>query len=176
MVLGVVDANPGTHGYEVLRELAAWRAETWSQIRSGSVYHALNQLEKEHLLDRSEPEPSAAGPTKSRYSATPAGRAELLALARRALQSVDQEAFAAGLAFMHLLTRDEVIDLIARRRDEFERISQYLSDLPREAAPSSPATHPEIIDSWETTFSATKNWLESLLTRLESGAYGFAGE
>lgn len=176
MVLGVISVNPGTHGYDVLRELTAWRAETWSRVRSGSIYHALNQLEKSRLVERSEPEPSAAGPAKSRYRTTPAGEEELLDLARRALTSLEQETFAAGLAFMHLLPREEVIDLITLRRGEFERVERYLHGLPRESSPANPATHPEIIGSWETTFSATKEWLDSLLARLGSGAYRFAGE
>ncbi len=176
MVLGVVAAKPGTHGYEVQRELKAWRAETWSQVRSGSIYHALGQLEKDGHLRRSDPEPSESGPARTRYTVTPQGAEELPRFIRRALVSLDQEEFTAGIAFMSRLGRPDVIGLVEQRRDEHEEIERYLQALPREADPSTPATHPEIIGSWEAGFRATKEWLDGFLTRLRSGAYLFEGE
>lgn len=176
MVLGVVAAKPGTHGYDVQRELKTWRAETWSQVRSGSIYHALGQLEKEGHLRRSDPEPSATGPAKTRYVVTPQGAGELPRLVRRALVSLNPEEFAAGVAFMTLLSRADVILLVEQRRREHEEVERYLHDLPREDDPATPATHPEIIGSWEAGFRATKDWLDTFLVRLRSGAYRFDDE
>ncbi|HWV48389.1 MAG TPA: PadR family transcriptional regulator [Microbacterium sp.] len=176
LVLGAVNRNPGTHGYDVQRELKAWRAETWSQLRSGSIYHALTQLEKEGLLTTEGPEQSPHGPAKTRYTITARGQDELLVLVRRALTSLDQEEFAGGLALMDKLPRDEVIALVRQRRQAHREIEAYLDSLPRESDPETPATHPEIIGSWTAMFRGTAGWLDAFIERLDAGAYRFEGE
>jgi len=176
MVLGVVSANPGTHGYDVQKHLKAWRAETWSRVRSGSIYHALDQLEKEGHLRHTDPEPSRTGPAKTGHVITPKGVEEFLRLIRQALVSLEQEDFTAGVAFMDRITRSEAILLLEERRRRYEEIEHYLQNLPREAEPSAPSTHPEIIGSWEAGFHATGEWLDGFIERLRSGAYRFEGE
>lgn len=176
MVLGVVSQKQETHGYDVYREITSWKAETWSKVRSGSIYHAFTQLEKEGLLKRNATEKSKDGPAKTRYSITSLGSTELLELLKDALVSLDQEQFAAGLAFMHRLPRSEVIALAKKRLAIYQETCDFMQALPKETQPSTPATHPEIIDSWTVLFTATLQQQQRFIEHLETGAYTFIDE
>jgi DNA-binding PadR family transcriptional regulator len=174
MVLGIVSQKSGTHGYDVHREIISWKAETWSKVRSGSIYHAFTQLEKEGFLQRQATEKSKDGPAKTSYSITKNGQAELLQLIEKALVSYDQEQFAAGLAFMHLLSRQKVIDLAKQRLNLYQQTCDFMGSLPQESHPSTPATHPEIINSWAVLFTATTIWQQQFIDHLEKGDYTFS--
>lgn len=176
MVLGVVSQKQETHGYDVYREITSWKAESWSKVRSGSIYHAFTQLEKEGLLQRSALQKSKEGPAKTCYTITLQGEAELVRLLERALVSPDQEQFAAGLAFMHRLPRARVIELAKKRLQFYQETCDFMHSLPRETQPATPATHPEIIDSWTVLFTATREWQEQFIHHLEAGRYTFAAQ
>jgi DNA-binding PadR family transcriptional regulator len=176
MVLGVVSQKQATHGYDVYREITSWKAETWSKVRSGSIYHAFTQLEKEGLLKRNSTEKSKDGPAKTSYSITPEGRQELIILLEGALVSLDQEQFAGGLAFMHHLSRAEAIGLAKKRLALYQETCEFMQALPKEAHPATPSTHPEIIDSWTVLFTATLQQQQRFIEHLEAGNYIFADE
>lgn len=176
MVLGIVHQKKETHGYDVYREIMSWKAETWSKVRSGSIYHAFTQLEKQGFLQRKATEKSKDGPAKTSYSITASGEVELLGLIKRSLLSYEQEEFAAGIAFMHLLPRQIVIELAEQRLAQYQQTSDFLRALPRELQPTTPATHPEIIDSWTILFTATASWQQQFVNHLRDGRYTFKGE
>ena len=176
MVLGVVHQKKETHGYDVYREIMSWKAETWSKVRSGSIYHAFMQLEKQGFLQRNATEKSKDGPAKTSYSITTSGEAELLKLIKTSLVSYEQEEFAAGIAFMHLLPRQTVIELAQQRLAQYHQTSDFLRALPRESQPTTPATHPEVIDSWTVLFTATASWQQQFIEHLKDGRYTFKGE
>jgi DNA-binding PadR family transcriptional regulator len=176
MVLGIVSQKKETHGYDVYREVTSWKAETWSKVRSGSIYHAFTQLEKEGLLTKKGLQKSKDGPAQTRYAITQQGEKELLRLLKATLIALDQEQFAAGLAFMHLLPRQDAIDLAKKRLEIYQQTCDFMSALPRDDHPVTPATHPEIISSWSTLFEATLAWQKQFISHLEMGRYTFIDE
>jgi len=176
MVLGIVSQRKESHGYDVYREIMSWKAETWSKVRSGSIYHAFTQLEKEGLLSKKGIEKSKDGPVQTRYTITEQGEAELRRLISSSLISLDQEQFATGLAFMHLLSRKEVSRLALKRLELYRQTCDFMNALPREPHPLTPATHPEIISSWTVLFEATLAWQERFIEHLETGQYVFTNE
>jgi DNA-binding PadR family transcriptional regulator len=176
MVLGIVSQKKETHGYDVYREIASWQAETWSKVRSGSIYHAFAQLEKKGLLARKGIEKSKDGPSQTRYIITRQGEVELLQLVKASLVSLDQEQFTAGLAFMHLISRKEAVQLALDRLELYQQICSFMNALPQENHPRTPATHPEIITSWSVLFEATLSWQKQFIDRLRAGGYAFADE
>lgn len=173
MVLGIVSQKKETHGYDVYREITSWKAETWSKVRSGSVYHAFTQLEKEGLLAKKGTEKSKDGPAQTRYTITEQGQMEMLRLISASLVSLDQEQFAGGLAFMHLLPRQEVIQLAKKRLELYQQTCDFMHALPQEDLPRTPATHPEIISSWAVLFEATLAWQKKFIEHVEAGRYVF---
>lgn len=176
MVLGVMAQKNETHGYDILREIMSWKADTWSTIRSGSVYHAITQLEKEGFLQKGITHKSKDGPAKTSYTLTPQGSDELRSLIEHALVSLDQEHFAAGLAFMHILPRYKVVGLAELRLKQYQEITDFMAALPQEENPTTPAKHPEIIGSWSAIFTATLSWQKIFIEHLKSGRYEFADE
>lgn len=176
MVLGIVSQKKETHGYDVYREITSWKADTWSKIRSGSIYHAFTQLEKEGSLVKKGSAKSKDGPAQTRYAITDQGKVELLALIRSSLVSLDQEQFATGLAFMYLLSRNDAIKLAIARLKLYQQICDFMEELPQESHPKTPATHPEIIGSWTAIFEATLAWQKQFINRLETGQYTFINE
>lgn len=176
MVLGIVSQRKETHGYDVYREITSWKAETWSKVRSGSIYHAFTQLEKEGLLAKKGVEKSKDGPAQTRYTITEQGEAELKRLISSSLLSLDQEQFTAGLAFMQLLSRKDVIRLAKKRLELYRQTFNFMNTLPQEPHPRTPATHPEIVSSWIVLFEATLAWQNRFVEHLETGQYIFADE
>lgn len=176
MVLGVVSEKNETHGYDVYREIISWKADTWSKVRSGSIYHAVTQLEKEGLLQKGSTQKSKDGPAKTSYAITEAGRSVLTTLIEDALVSLDQEQFTSGVAFMHMLPRDRVIELAEERLAQYGKITDFMGTLPKESQPTSPSKHPEIIGSWSAIFSAVLVWQQEFIGHLKSGEYSFLDE
>ena len=176
MVLGILDTSEKLHGYVIYRRINEWRAETWTAIKPGSIYHALAYLEKKGLIDNAGIKAESGGPSATSYSINPRGKDALRQLIRSALTSYDQEEFTAGLAWMHLLSRAEVTLLAKQRLKQYIQTCAFMRTLPREEMPSSPDKHPEILDSWTTIFDATATWLETFIAHLEAGHYHFEGE
>ena len=50
LVLGILKERRRAHGYAIRRELLSWRVETWTNVKPGSIYHAIRQLAKEGML------------------------------------------------------------------------------------------------------------------------------
>jgi DNA-binding PadR family transcriptional regulator len=109
VVLGLLSEAP-RHGYEIRRWLELSRAELWTSVLPGSIYHALRQLEKEGLVAAPSIEPTG-NRARAVYRITEAGRAELRALLLDRLQrpprSFSPDLYAA-LTFADRLTPAEL--------------------------------------------------------------------
>ncbi len=176
MVLGVMHRERKTHGYTVYHALVSWQAETWTKIRPGSIYHALGQLEKEGLVINEGLTLGNKGSAKTLYAISTTGEEELKNLIRTALVSYDQEQFTAGLAFMSILSREEVIGLATQRLQAHRETISFMKMLPRNDMPDTPAQHSAIITSWTSVFSATHAWQKQFLQDLQSGKYVFVDD
>lgn len=175
MVLGILHDSGESHGYTILRQLNAWSSDTWTNVKPGSVYHALAQLEKKGFA-KNRGVKQSKGPSLTTYTITDKGTAELHHLLQQALVSYDQEEFAAGLAWMHLLKRAEVIELAKNRLQAHQETGAFMRTLPRDTRPQTPAKHPEIIESWTALFAAAETSTRLLIEHLEAGSYHFLGE
>jgi DNA-binding PadR family transcriptional regulator len=165
------------HGYAIQRELVAWRIDTWTLVRTGSIYHALKQLTVEGKLRAVGNEPGGRGPGRSIYELTPVGEAEFVALLEAALRSFRLDELGAGVAFMQDLPRDRVLELL---RDQHRRASDVgagldamKADFPDRDAPPHTA---DLLALWSDGLAATARWTGALITRLEDGAYVMADD
>ena len=175
MVLGILHDTDEAHGYTILQKLNSWQAETWTAIKPGSVYHALGQFEKHHLAENLGSK-QGGGPAATGYRITQKGKDELYTLVEKALVSYDQEEFAAGLAWMHILSRSKAVELAGQRLTAYHEICAFMDTLPRDDIPEEPSRHPEIIGSWQAIFTATTKWQEDFMKRIENGAYKFSDD
>ncbi|MBF6331404.1 PadR family transcriptional regulator [Nocardia transvalensis] len=177
LVLGVIRLHQPTYGYAVRQELLSWRAETWTNVKPGSIYHALKQLTQEDKLRAVRTEDSSQGPGRTLFELTPAGEAEFFERLESALGSVDMEELGAGIAFMDALPRERVVELLTAQRERAAEIRDgLLAMIPefpnRYDAPYSP----DLLELWSGVFANFTQWTGRLLARLESGEYRMADD
>src|SRR5258708_6367959 len=72
-VLGVLH-DIDTHGYHIKEIARASNLDRWSDIAYGSIYHALNAMEKEGLIEQSGVEQEGDRPPRKLYRITKEGR------------------------------------------------------------------------------------------------------
>ena len=179
LVLGVVHTHGQAHGYEVRRELLTWRADVWGKVAPGSIYQALRTLSKHGLLEQVSTEAGAGGPERTVYRITPDGETEFFHLVRVAITDAvrDDEMLNAAFAFLHLLDRAEVPDLLGYRvRALTARLAQV--DPPPDDVIDA-GTPPQIEAlNWRyaAQIRADIDWSLDLAERIREGAFAFADD
>jgi len=172
LVLGVLRRQGPAHGYAVRRELLSWRAETWTSVKPGSIYHALKQLCAEGRLREAGTERSEEGPGRTLYELTAEGEAEFHRLMDKALVSVDMEELGAGIAFMDALPRAHVIALLREQQRNAARVrEELLAMIPRFPGRYETPHATDLLELWSGVFDNLTGWTGRLLARLEAGEY-----
>ncbi|NUS45187.1 MAG: PadR family transcriptional regulator [Mycobacteriaceae bacterium] len=177
LVLGVLRAQQPSYGYAVRRELLGWRVETWTDVKAGSIYHALKQLGQEGKVHAIRTEASSAGPGRTLYEVTAAGEAEFFARLEAALVCIDMEELGAGIAFMRALPRARVVELLTEQRARSAETRDGLLAM----APDFPARHEtphstDLLELWSGVFANLSTWTDGLIARLEAGEYRMADD
>lgn len=177
LVLGVVRTRGRAHGYAVRRELLSWRVETWTEVKPGSIYHALRQLAKEGKLREAGTEESGEGPARMPYELTREGEAEFYELLEAALSSFRLEELGAGVAFIQALPRRRAIVLLReqhrRATETSDGLEGLITQFPHRDEP--PHTR-DLLSLWSGAIAATAGWTEGLIRHLESGGYVMADD
>lgn len=177
LVLGAIRRRGITHGYGVHQDLTAWRADTWTNVKPGSIYHAMEKLSAQGLIRGEDSGDSVKrGPARTEYALTPAGEETFRTLLEEALKSNEFEQMAAGIAFMEALPRGRVIALLEERLAAQQASAAFLRTLPIESLPTVPSKHPELVGLWAGYMSHAVSATERLLQSLREGKYAFAGE
>jgi DNA-binding PadR family transcriptional regulator len=111
LVLGLILRKGINHGYGVYSDVTSWCVETWTSVKPGSIYHALEKLESQGMIQAIDSDNRVKpGPSRTEYKVTPEGMAEFESLMASALKSNDFQLFGVGLAFMGLLPRQDVLN------------------------------------------------------------------
>lgn len=179
LVLGAVRRHGRAHGYQVRADLEYWGAHEWSNVKPGSIYHALKQMAKQGLLIAHEVAPSTAGgPPRTEYEMTAEGDSEYFRLLREALRRHDEKIdfLTAGVGFLVDLPRAEAISLLKERVAAME---EWRGAVLRHYSPQDGEDYGhigEIMRLWLHTAEAGAEWTRALIARLEGGAYVMAGE
>jgi len=175
LILGLVRGLGTAHGYAIHNELVSWGAAEWANVKWGSIYHALRQMEKEGKLVQANAD---GGAGRIDYAITAAGEEEFQRLLRKALRdrSTRPDLLGAGLAYLPTMRRDEAIALLKERVAETEEglaeLAEGISHLPSAA----PAHVGELFGYWRTTAEHDAAWARGLIGRLERGDYVMCDE
>jgi DNA-binding PadR family transcriptional regulator len=171
LVLGCVHLAQPVHGYDVRKELLSWSADSWGNVAPGSIYNALKTLTRDGMLEVVDTDQEGARPARTTYRLTDDGYWELMSLVRDAWwnpQAKPDQMFA-GLSFMHLLPRAELIAALRQRalsaRAQQTSLEFQLVDI--EAL--KPPQVGEMFRLWHRYGRATAEWAEALVERLERG-------
>jgi DNA-binding PadR family transcriptional regulator len=88
LVLGTLSTHGPMYGHQIRRVAEMINVEAWSEIRPGSLYHALHQLEAEALIEAVRTERSGRLPARTVYAITTDGATELRVLRERGLREI----------------------------------------------------------------------------------------
>ncbi|MDP4088946.1 MAG: PadR family transcriptional regulator [Bacillota bacterium] len=113
LILFFLNVKP-THGYDIQRFIELNGADKWGKIQSGSIYYALNKLEKEGFIETLKEERNGARVRKI-YTINDRGREELRRLLKEELSKplieVESEKFMLH-TMINKLSREEVISKV----------------------------------------------------------------
>lgn len=169
LVLGVIREIGDCHGYAIRQTLEEWQVQTWTRLRSGSIYHALQQLAKEGLLKSGAPEPGNRGPGKLTFAISEAGEVEFYDQLRQALASFDLIELSAGIAFVGCLPTDEAEHLISGTIGRLRENGDHLAHIAASLRPNDkPPRTKDLLDLWRANLATTAASLEGIRRTLIS--------
>ncbi|TCL62314.1 DNA-binding PadR family transcriptional regulator [Hydrogenispora ethanolica] len=128
VILSMLQRRP-MHGYEMQQLIQEEKMEQWLNILSGSIYFALNQMEKEGLI-RTDSEERTGNRIRKIYAITDEGRRVYRELLRAALLASPHSlksdfSFALGDAqFLAAEERDRLLCQNMRHLEELQRLWQ----------------------------------------------------
>lgn len=111
------------HGYEMQNLIQTSKMEQWTNLLSGSLYHALNNLEKEGKIETAREERTGARIRKI-YRITDKGEKEFQEELRKALlkpPGSTKSDFALALPWISQLPREEAMTLIRKNIEQIEQ-------------------------------------------------------
>ncbi|HWK93643.1 MAG TPA: PadR family transcriptional regulator [Luteimicrobium sp.] len=171
IVLGLLDEGP-LHPYEILRIMRKHRDDLRVPVSVGSIYHAVERLEREGYVVPLATGREGARPERTTYEITDAGRDEHRRRTRELLRTVQPEypAFDVGLGQADALEADEVVALLRERLDTVrDEQAAYDAALRSIVARGVPRRH--LLDAlYELEQRATQiAWIERTVAEIESG-------
>ncbi|NUP68790.1 MAG: PadR family transcriptional regulator, partial [Nonomuraea sp.] len=165
-VLGALLRGP-MHGHQIRRQAQLDRTELWTDIKVGSLYGALHRLVAEGAIEVVRTE-QAAGPARTVYALTPAGREEFIALRDRTLREVRLRPDPVDLALHYTddLAEEDLRTLIGDRRDALVARLTAWRHQREQAEPYLRGLEPMTFDHTTARLRAEIAWHESLLEQL----------
>ena len=125
LILALLNEQP-MHPYQVHQNLVERGDTRLVRVNAGAVYHGIERLEKEGLVEVAGTERSGNRPERTTYRITDAGRSALVARLTSFLgdDHPSYPLFPVGLAEAHEVPAETVIEQLTRRRDrESERMA-----------------------------------------------------
>jgi DNA-binding PadR family transcriptional regulator len=171
-VLATVIQRP-MHRYEMASVMRARGKDRDMDIKWGSLYTVVQNLEKNGFVEPIEVTRQGARPERTVYQITEAGRRELVEWTSELIAEPEAEhtRFVAGLSVMIVLAPD---DAIASLRTRLARLSEQI-DAQRAVAAEVGAEVPRIFlieDEYRIAMAvAEADWTRSLVDDLSSGAF-----
>lgn len=120
-----------THGYEIQKFIQTNHMDKWTKIQSGSIYYALNKLEKDGLIVLKE-EIGSGSKARKIYKITDKGRDELKDLVKN---EIANELFPSGsdkfilYPLLNTIDKENIISLIDEHisglRDKIEYLKKW---------------------------------------------------
>jgi DNA-binding PadR family transcriptional regulator len=174
-VLATVVERP-MHRYEMASVMRARGKDRDMDIKWGSLYTVVQNLEKSGYLETIGVTRQGARPERTVYQITDAGRDELIAWTRELIAEPEAEhtRFVAGLSVLAVLSPQDVVELLRRR---LERLTQSLDSLTALLQTASDVPRLFLIeDEYRIAMTrAEADWVRSLLDELTAGTFPHLG-
>jgi DNA-binding PadR family transcriptional regulator len=160
------------HRYEMASVMPARGKDRDIDIKWGSLYTVVQNLERNGYLETIGVTRQGARPERTVYQITDAGRDELIAWTRELIAEPEAEhtRFIAGLTVLAVLSPEVVIDLLRAR---LERLTQTVDALTVQLEQASDVPRLFRIEN-EYRIAMTRaeaDWTQSLLDEMSAGAF-----
>jgi DNA-binding PadR family transcriptional regulator len=170
-VLATVVQRP-MHRYEMASVMRVRGKDRDMDIKWGSLYTVVANLEKHGFLEAIYVTRQGARPERTVYQITDAGRAELVAWTRDLIAEPEAEhtRFVAGLSVMAVLDPRDVVDLLRRR---LQRLTESIDTLQAEVQEAADVPRLFLIeDEYRIAMTrAEAEWTRSLINELSAGTF-----
>lgn len=177
VLLSLLHEGP-MHPYELHQRLAGRGSARLVRINPGAVYHGIERLERDGLVEAARTERQGRRPERTLYRLTDDGRKAFVARVLGLLGEEHDEypAFPVGLAEAHVAPLGQVVEqLEARRRRIDARLAEVRlrGDELREAGVA--RRYLLDVEHELAVGEAESRWLGALLEDLRSGGLGWGG-
>jgi DNA-binding PadR family transcriptional regulator len=170
-VLATVVQRP-MHRYEMASVMRARGKDRDMDIKWGSLYTVVQNLERNGYLEPIGVTRQGARPERTVYQITDAGRDELVGWTRELIAEPEAEhtRFVAGLSVLAVLSPDDVIELL---RTRLQRLTESAGSLSAQLAEASELPRLFVIeDEYRIAMTrAETDWTRSLLNELTAGTF-----
>lgn len=170
-VLATVVQRP-MHRYEMASLMRARGKDRDMDIKWGSLYTVVQNLERNGYLESIGVTRQGARPERTMYQITDAGRGELIAWTRELIAEpqAEQTRFIAGLSVLAVLTPRDAADLLHRR---LQRLTESVATLRAELEHVADVPRLFLIeDEYRIAMTqAEADWTRSLLDELSAGTF-----
>ncbi|MEU4680647.1 PadR family transcriptional regulator [Micromonospora sp. NPDC023737] len=139
-VLSALARRP-MHPYEIATTLRAWGKDQDMDIKWGSFYTVIRNMDRHGLIEAVESVRAGRRPERTVYRITDEGQAEMRDWARELVSTPEPEhhRFRAGLSVLAVLPPDEAVALLRQRLSKLEEalrvgrdaLAEYQRQLPR---------------------------------------------
>ncbi|NMB54865.1 MAG: PadR family transcriptional regulator [Leptolinea sp.] len=173
VILGLLRDQP-LYGYEI-KQIIEEHMSDWTSIAFGSIYFALDKLEKEKFIDKVGVEQDKKRPARSVFQINDKGREEFLRLLRENWQQAERQYFSLDvcLFFLNSLPSAEVTRYLHTQQSVLQTTLEHLQKHQAEqmSNPNVPRQALSIFDHTVVHTQAELNWVSSLIEKIESGEY-----
>ncbi|GAB99570.1 putative PadR family transcriptional regulator [Gordonia namibiensis NBRC 108229] len=170
LVLGLLLERP-MHPYEMVQTTVARREDRLAKFRAGTLYHAVDRLAENGMIEVHEVRREGNRPERTVYAITEAGRRALTENLERILETRPEEypELYLALSEAHGLPRERVVELLERR---VATMRADLADVEAAVAEFRSRGKPEMffLDGGcrIATLTAQIGWLDDLVERLRT--------
>jgi DNA-binding PadR family transcriptional regulator len=171
-VLSALAQRP-MHPYEIATALRAWGKDQDMEIKWGSLYTVVRNMDKHGMIAAVESVREGRRPERTVYRITDSGRAELVDWTRELVSTPMHEhpRFRAGLSVLPVLHPDEAARLLRQRLERLEGNIAAARDALAEHAQHIPRLFLVESEYDLAMQDAEAAWIRSLLAELTSGTY-----
>jgi DNA-binding PadR family transcriptional regulator len=168
-VLGLL-AEQQLHPYAMRARMRERGHERTVRGGGASLYDAVSRLERAGLIEVVSSSREGRRPERTIYQITPDGKAELQAWVRAGLVELDgPDAFQTAIAFMYVLQRSEVTELLGRRAAALGALIDEAEAAIGEAASTVPAIFLSEEDYAQQMRAAERDWVAAFAEKLRTG-------
>lgn len=171
-VLSVIVTRP-MHPYEMASALRAFGKDQDMEIKWGSFYTVVRNMEKHGLIEAVESNRQGRRPERTVYRITGAGREEMVDWARELVSTPQRgtDSFRAGLSVLAVIPPGEAAQLLRGRLEQLGSETEQLREQLRHNSSEVPRLFLVEAEYDLAIRDAEVTWVSRLLQELESGSF-----